>query len=110
MTILQAIKKIQKDFDELLAKQNSTYNTQPAKEAIWFHTTDHADSYEVDEEWLGITATGKIAWAYASGCSCWDGDFTESLCETKDLKEFEFEHEDMKAEWQEKLIEFAEKL
>lgn len=107
MTRNQAIKKIVDNFNQLLREQGRIYSC-PEKEAIWFHTTDHAGSYEVDEEWLGVTANGKIAWAYASGCSCWDGDFSEDVCDDISMKEFTFNHEDMKAEWEAELIKFAE--
>lgn len=109
MTKEQAIERVISNYDDLLKKQNSGYN-RPKKEAIWFYTTDHADSYEVNEEWLGVTANGKIAWAYASGCSCWDGDYDEKICEDTSMKNFEFHHEDMEKEWEDKLIEFAKNI
>lgn len=105
----QYIKKITDNFDSLLAKQNVGCSS-PKMEAVWFHKTDHAGSCEVDEEWLGVTRDGEIAWAYASGCSCWDGDFSEEKCETVTMKEFTFQHEDMKAEWQEELKKFADNI
>lgn len=107
--IEECIKKITDNFDKLLELQKLGYSS-PKMEAIWFHKTDHAASYEVDEEWIGVTRKGEIAWAYASGCSCWNGEFAEGTCDTITIKEFTFSHEDMKAEWQEKLKEFAEKI
>ena len=116
--IEQAIEKIVDNFDMLLKKQNQLYSQLRdqselsallPKDVVWFNTTDHSDPYEyyVDEEWLGITRNGKITWAYASGCSCWDGDYEAGVCDTMEIKSFKFRHDDMKAEWQDKLIEFA---
>lgn len=109
--IEEYIKKIVENFDKLLEENKNVYGySRPDIEAVWFYRTDHADSYEVDEEWLGVTRDGQIAWAYASGCSCWDGDFDEERCETVTMKEFVFKHEDMKAEWQEELKKFVEEI
>ena len=109
MTIEEAIKKIVGNFDALNKKnKEEKYCSYPETEAVWFHQTDHSEAYEVDEEWLGVTRDGKIAWAFASGCSCWMGDFDEKTCDTKSIKELNFAHEDMKEEWQKKLIEFVE--
>lgn len=109
MTKQEAINKIVENFDSLYVASEQS-GCKPETKAVWFHSTDHADSYEVDEEWLGVTREGKIAWAYASGCSCWDGDFSEDVCDDVSMKEFTFQHEDMKEEWETKLIEFASKL
>ncbi len=76
-------------------------------EAVWFVSDDIAGSYEVDEEHIGMKKDGNLVWAYASGCSCWSGDY-----ETKpvdDIKVFEFNHGDLKDKWADELIKFVEK-
>lgn len=107
MTKKQAIQKIVQNFSTLIEKQENDRYTLPKIKAVWFHRSNRSEWYNVDEEWLGVTKEGKIAWAYASGCSCWDGDFDEKECDTETIKEVIFKHEDMKKEWEEKLIEFA---
>lgn len=75
----EAIQIIVTKFDEI--KKSDGYGESAVGrrkiegvDAVWFYISDTAGSYEVDEEWLGVTKSGQIAWAYASGCSCWDGD------------------------------------
>ena len=103
------------NIEEAIAKVVEKYTTLEESEkdglkAVWVHETDHAGSYEVDEEWIGVTKTGSIAWAYASGCSCWDGSYETHEHTPDTLKAFTFNHEDMKAEWEKKIIEYAESL
>lgn len=113
MTIKQAFKTIQGNWDSLLSAQLSriTYGSPDRENVIWVVNTDHADSYETDEEWLGIKKDGTIVWAYASGCSCWGGDYeVHETHDPKEIKSFTFNHEDMKEEWEKKVIEFAENI
>lgn len=100
MTYKQAVRYITKNFDELLTKQHKGYSS-PEMEAVWCAYSDTAGSYEVDEEHIGITRDGSIAWAYASGCSCWDGDFS--------LKEVKLCHDqNTPEEWEAAIIKFAQ--
>lgn len=110
MTNKQALKTILENWDALIEKQKkeSSYGTPDREGVVWFTFTDHAGSYEVDEEWLGVKKDGTIVWAYASGCSCWGGGYEiHETHDEKEIKTFTFNHEDMKAEWQEKLVAFA---
>ena len=109
MTTLESIQKIVDNYDKLLEDQKDLYG-KPSKEAIWFVTSDKSQSYEVDYEWLGVTGNGKIAWCYASGCSCWEGDWEVKVCDTNTIKTVEFHHADMSKEWQDRLIKFAENM
>jgi len=106
MNIEEAIRKIVSEYNELLKKQNNGYST-PKMEAIWCGKSDTAGSYEVDEEWIGVRLDGSIAWAYASGCSCWDGDFTEERFAS--MKEVVLNHKQhLPEDWEKAIIEFAE--
>ena len=104
MNIQQALDKIVANYDKL----------QPTKldglEAIWISKTDHADSYEVDEENIGVTKTGKLAWAYAFGCSYCSGDYETDEKPLDTMKAFTVNHEDMKEKWEKEVIAYAEKL
>lgn len=104
MTLKSAIKKIVKNFDDL--KDESVRYSRPQMEAVWCAYSDIAGSYEVDEEYIGVTRDGKIAWAYASGCSCWSGDFAEERFES--LKEVVLSHQHLPEEWEKAIIKFAE--
>lgn len=75
-------------------------------EAVWFVSDDIADSYEVDEEHIGMKKDGSLVWAYASGCSCWEGDYDTKPVD--DIKVFEFNHTDLKDKWASELIKFVE--
>ncbi len=107
MTIEKAIKKITKSYDDYTEEYRKKVD---GLEAIWIHKTDHADKYEVDEELIGVTKSGLIAWAYASGCSCWEGAYDTHEHPPETMKTFTFQHTDMKEEWEKKVIEFAEKM
>ena len=103
-------KNILANWDALIEKQNKGYYG-PARDpksmnlVVWVAVHDTADSYEVDEEWVGITKEGKLWWAYASGCSCWDGDYNTSAI--KDIKTFQFDHKEVvPEEWKKALKEF----
>lgn len=38
-------------------------------------SVDESEPYEVDQTAIYLTPEGKFAYATASGCSCWDGDW-----------------------------------
>lgn len=106
MTFKQALKKIVSDWENIKDKQNAGYST-PKMIAVWCGKSDTAGSYEVDEEWIGITPKGKIAWAYASGCSCWLGDFDEERFAS--MKEVVLTHtQNTPEDWEKAIIAFAE--
>jgi hypothetical protein len=106
MTIKQAIKSIVKDWEKLRKDQQTGYSV-PNIEAVWCGKSDTAGGYEVDEEWIGITEGGKIAWAYASGCSCWSGDFSEKRFAS--MKEVTLSHDhNTPEEWEKAIIDFAQ--
>lgn len=101
MNIKQALKFIKDNWAVL------PHNTIEGNEAVWFVDDDKSESYEVDYEKIGMKGDGTLIWAYASGCSCWDGDY-----QTKpipDIKVFEFNHAGMSEEWQKQLLAFVEK-
>lgn len=105
MTFKQAIKNIVKNWEDLHDKQNVGYST-PSSIAVWCGRSDTAGSYEVDEEWIGVSPQGKVVWAYASGCSCWDGDFDEERFES--MKEVQFKHDMTPEHWEKAIINFVE--
>ena len=105
MTYKQAVKKIVSEWERLQGLQNTVYST-PKMVAVWCAKSDIAGSYEVDEEWVGITPQGNIAWAYASGCSCWSGDFSEERFES--IKELTLNHKHAPEDWEKAIIAFAE--
>lgn len=74
-------------------------------EAVWFVDNDISADYEVDIEKVGMKQDGSLIWAYASGCSCWDGYYATKP--VPDIKVFEFNHSDLKEKWQEVLIKFV---
>lgn len=104
------------DLKEALAKVKEKWGELPHEkrggfDCVWMVGTDHAESYEVDEEWIGMREDGVIVWAYASGCSCWDGEYeVHETHDEKEIKAFEFNHQDMRESWEEKIINFASKL
>lgn len=106
MTLKQAIKQIVKNWESIKDKQKYGYSS-PKMIAVWCAKSDTAGSYEVDEEWIGITPQGSIAWAYASGCSCWSGDFDEERFAS--MKEVTLKHDsNTPEEWEAAIIKFAE--
>ena len=78
-------------------------------EAVWIASSDNADSYEVDEEWLGVQKDGTVMWAYASGCSCWDGDYSTTPLDEKTIKTSKFNHQEMQDGWEDAIKKFMEK-
>lgn len=76
-------------------------------EAVWMAKSDIAGSYEVDEELIGMKADGTLVYAYASGCSCWDGKY-ECTCHAEGIKVMKFDHKHGIEEWEKAIIKFAE--
>lgn len=100
MKYKQAIKKILANWGKL------PHEVKSGHEAVWIAKSDIAGSYEVDEEWIGIKGDGSLVWAYASGCSCWAGDYDTKV--EKTIKAFDLNHKWKSEEWEEKIIAFAE--
>lgn len=111
MTITQALEKVRDNWDTLKKSSlGSEYGGTPTEEAVWMVESDRKDpgDYGIDEENIGMLKDGTLIWAYASGCSCWDGDYTHE--HIKDIKTFKFEHPGLTEKWKELIIEFAEKM
>ena len=104
MTIQEALDKVVKNWQTLEKSEKG------GVEAVWIYEDDTADAYEVDEEWIGVTARGNVAWAYASGCSCWDGDYDAHDKSLDTIKSFVFTHDNTGKEWEAAIIKFAEGL
>ena len=100
MKIKQALEKIKKNW----AKYE--HDIKGGHEAVWLAKSDIAGSYEVDEEWVGIKGDGSLVWAYASGCSCWDGNYDAEV--VKSIKVMKLNHKWLPENWEEKIIKFAE--
>lgn len=106
MNLQQAIEQIVNNW-ELLKDKSNDGDFAPKMVAVWCAKSDIAGEYEVDEEWIGITPQGRIAWAYASGCSCWDGDFDEKRFTS--MKEVTLKQDsNTPEEWEKAIIKFAE--
>ena len=56
---------------------------------------DESEPYEVDQTAIYLTPQGKFAYASASGCSCWGGDWTVSDFDSLDEIEETFLKEDI---------------
>lgn len=108
MNIQEAINILKRKYKDLESELGYGYGKDEVK-AIWFYVSDKADSYEVNEEHVGMKEDGTFVWAYASGCSCWSGDYNTKQCDYKSLKVMEFEHEETPKEWEDALIKLAEK-
>lgn len=107
MNIQEAIKFIVDNYASLKEKSNEGVYSKPVMDAVWVAKSDLSEPYEVDMEWVGVTPDGRIAWAYASGCSCWDGDFSETHEAT--IKELKLNHNSVTPEqWEASIIKFAE--
>lgn len=104
ITLKQAIRTIVKDW-EVLNKKNPEWN-KPNSVAVWVTNSDMGGSYWVDEEWIGISPHGNIVWAFASGCSCWEGDYDENTKPT--IKELTLNHKHTPEDWEKAIIRFAE--
>ncbi len=102
-----SIKIIISEWEKLRQEQKKDLSWgKPKSDAVWVAKSDIAGSYEVDEEWIGISPQGNIVWAYASGCSCWDGDYDEDTKPT--IKEFTLVHSHLPEKWEQAIIEFSE--
>lgn len=99
MTYKQALDEIKRNWSKY------DHDVKDNNEAVWIAKSDIADSYEVDEEWVGMKGDGTLIWAYASGCSCWDGEYETKPIKT--LKTFSFTHNHLPEEWEKRIIEFA---
>lgn len=105
----QALEKIVSNWEKLKDAETEQlrYHSKPRMIAVWCAKSDTSVSYEVDEEWIGVTPQGKIAWAYASGCSCWGGYFDEERFES--MKEVVLNHKQhLPEDWEKAIIAFAE--
>lgn len=109
MTLENAIKKIVSEYSELLIRQKEHVRSEgfPKIEAIWCGISDTSGPWQTDEEWIGVRLDGSISWAYASGCSCWDGEYDEERFES--LKEVVLNHEQhLPEDWERSIIRFTE--
>lgn len=104
MNLDQAIQYIVSNWEKIKSGQKIGWS-YPKSIAVWVAKSDLADSYEVDEEWIGISPQGNIVWAYASGCSCWDGDYDEETKPT--MKELTLKHTHTPEDWEKAIINFA---
>ncbi len=104
----EAIKIITSRWEELHKIQQGGFShcSYMKTPAVWIGSSDTADSYEVDEEWIGISPQGNIVWAYASDCSCWGGEYDEDTKPT--IKEFTLNHSHTPEEWIEAIIKFSQ--
>ena len=99
MTLTEALKRIKTNWSKL------PHEIKDGSEAVWI-ADYNAGSYEVDEEWIGMKGDGSLIWAYASGCSCWDGTYNSKPIPT--LKSFQFNVKEMSKDWKNAIIRFAE--
>lgn len=83
------------------------HDRKDGHEAVWIARSEIAGSYEVDEAWIGMKGDGSLVWAYASGCSCWDGRYETKV--EKTVKAFTLDHKHTPQERAEKIITFAQK-
>lgn len=105
MTYEQALTKIQENWGKL------PHETIEGHEAVWIIDSDMSGSCGVDYEKVGMKENGTLVWAYASGCSCWSGDYeVHEFHEPKEIHAFVFNHEQVKTSWQDMIIKFAESL
>lgn len=100
MNYTQALQKIKENWSSY------PHDIKDGHEAVWIAKSDIAGSYEVDEEWIGMKGNGSLVWAYASGCSCWGGEYDTKI--GKSLKAFTLNHKRTSEEWRKKIIMFAE--
>lgn len=99
------------NLDQALEKIHDNWATYPhdgkdGHEAVWIAKSDIADSYEVDEEWIGMKVDGSLVWAYASECSCWGGEYDTAIDKT--IKAFKLKHNIPPEEWERAIVSFAE--
>lgn len=104
------------NYEEAIAKIKDNWEKLPHEtiegiNAVWMVDSDLSESYEVDYEKIGMKSDGCLVWAYASGCSCWDGDYSvHEFHEPKEIHAFTFNHKGVKEDWQKMIIDFAEKM
>lgn len=70
-------------------------------------------SYDFNEERIGITKTGKIIWGFDSGCSCpspWDSNFPGCYTVSKEWKQVELEAKNFDEGWLEEAQEKIEEI
>lgn len=108
MTTEEALSWVKDNWVKLPHGTAYSYNKQ-GPDCVWFAESDISEPYEVDEEKLGMTEGGRLFWAYASGCSCWGGEYEIHEVHNNDVKILELNHENLKAEWETQLKEFVEK-
>lgn len=101
MNIEDSVKKIVENWETLKKDTIEGY------EAVWIVDDISAD-YQVDEERIGIMKDGSFVWAYASGCSCWEGAYSTQV--EKSVKVFELEHKKAPEEWEKEIIALAESI
>jgi len=107
MTYEQAIAHIVGNWVQLYEEQcKLRYGSFPKMVSVWCAKSDRAHNYDVDEELIGVTPQGEIAWAFASDCSCWNGEYSEER--RPSIKELKLEHEHATQEWQDAIVKFAE--
>jgi len=107
MTTTQALKWVKDNWDKL-PKDTLGYGSNKTKEAVWFIDEDTDEEWGINQEAIGMTKDGKLLWAYASGCSCWEGEYEIHEVHSKDIKTLEFNHTDLKDKWEIILLEFVE--
>jgi hypothetical protein len=106
MTLESAIMVIMVDWDKL---PHDIKKSDKEIDAVCVAFSDEEEAYSVNEEWVGITREGKLVWAYASGCSCWDGEYqVKEIGREKDLKTFEFNHKNLPSVWADAIVQFVE--
>lgn len=87
--------KFEKQLEQLVSKldvipDDFWINAENGERVIWFLDREDgtAGDYEISQERLGLTITGKIIYGYSSGCSCWLGWESSDYCPTMSYKEF----------------------
>lgn len=58
-------------------------------------SVDESEPYETDQTAIYLTPEGKFAYATASGCSCWEGDWSVTDFDSLDEIESTFKREDI---------------
>jgi hypothetical protein len=99
MTFAQALQKIRTHWRVL------SYASKEGHEAVWLRIPPTDETFEGDEEWIGMRGDGSLVWAYASGFVP-----RESHPETASRQEvqvWQFDRKDMPKSWKVALITFA---
>lgn len=101
-------------YEEALVKIKNNWANLPHEileehEVVWIIESDISAPYETDYEKIGMKQDSTLIWAYASGCSCWDGDYAiHEFHDPKEMLTFEFNHDQVKTDWQKMIIDFVE--